>query len=572
MTIAFSAFGQVQTLRVGSGSGSPGQPITVPITVDNPEKIAGASFTLQYSSNLTVTVASTFFDTFANQLNPLPEGVELPVVIDGVEYEQPLIVNPQTSGGTTRLLIAAARCTPAAAGQTTTIFTLTAQSAVSGQYEISISPTTLNNAAAGYDPNGETIDLIIGSDLSQVATNPAAFPVLLDDTGYASHVFAGTITVSGGPDADGDGLNDDWENKYGGVGLFDGNGNSDNDYWSDRQEHDNEVNNGIASNPTSDNSPGGFPNEAWFETDESMELYGDDFTIGNQPAAPGDKIMALDPQGVVCGVAVVQTAGQYGPLTIYGDDPATHDVDEGAQAGDQLTLMVWDASTGDTSTILYGMYYADEVYVIGVGNILPHSNPIHWTADGDEWGLNIATDYLNAVHKVYIAYYQRPADPGGLHWWNEEKLVPANGNLNEIIDAYANSEEANRLYGPINETTIGGVIDKIYNGLFNRAPDEAGKNWYISEYIKGTFTPGTIALSILDGARGNDLVCINHKLDYARMFVDVLDPDQNGQGPYTYVYGADDEADARNLLSTISDTIVKTYGEVEQDIMRDIAP
>jgi len=50
-------------------------------------------------------------------------------------------------------------------------------------------------------------------------------------------------------------------------------------------------------------------------------------------------VLALDPDGVVCGATVITTEGQYGLLACYGDDPTTPE-DEGAQPGDTIQLVV----------------------------------------------------------------------------------------------------------------------------------------------------------------------------------------------------------------------------------------
>jgi len=67
-------------------------------------------------------------------------------------------------------------------------------------------------------------------------------------------------------------------------------------------------------------------------------------SIGGLPAQPGDEIAFFDPQGVLCGLFVVAQTGQYGIVHVYGDDPTTVSIDEGAIGGDQLTVRVWDAS------------------------------------------------------------------------------------------------------------------------------------------------------------------------------------------------------------------------------------
>jgi len=67
------------------------------------------------------------------------------------------------------------------------------------------------------------------------------------------------------------------------------------------------------------------------------------FRIDGVDAQPGDEIAFFDPQGVLCGRFTVEQAGQYGIVRVYGDDQGTAAVDEGAVAGDILTVKIWDA-------------------------------------------------------------------------------------------------------------------------------------------------------------------------------------------------------------------------------------
>jgi hypothetical protein len=50
-------------------------------------------------------------------------------------------------------------------------------------------------------------------------------------------------------------------------------------------------------------------------------------------------VEAYDPDGVLCGEFSTRVEGIYGFMPVYGDDPATSDVDEGAEYGDQLTFV-----------------------------------------------------------------------------------------------------------------------------------------------------------------------------------------------------------------------------------------
>ncbi|MDY0106850.1 MAG: DUF4214 domain-containing protein, partial [Giesbergeria sp.] len=110
-----------------------------------------------------------------------------------------------------------------------------------------------------------------------------------------------------------------------------------------------------------------------------------------------------------------------------------------------------------------------------------------------------AADHFEIVQKLYIAYYQRPADPAGLKYWADQ-IAANGGDTSAVVAAFANSPESLALYSAIDATNIGDVIDKIYLALFNRAPDPAGKQFYINGFNAGTFTPGAIALSVLNGA------------------------------------------------------------------------
>ncbi|HCW93498.1 MAG TPA: hypothetical protein DHM44_07430, partial [Flexistipes sinusarabici] len=178
------------------------------------------------------------------------------------------------------------------------------------------------------------------------------------------------------------------------------------------------------------------------------------------------------------------------------------------------------------------------------------------------------TDYLETVQKYYIAYYQRPADPGGLRYW-AERLDSNGGDTSGMIEAFANSAESDTLYGEINESNIETVINDIYNAAFNRDADAGGLEYYKQGFIEGRFTAATIMVNIIDGARNQDLDVLNNKLEASEIFTGILDPDGDGQDPvYTYA-GNEDAQEARDWLSTVDDT-VPDASSVESEIQSKI--
>jgi hypothetical protein len=199
-------------------------------------------------------------------------------------------------------------------------------------------------------------------------------------------------------------------------------------------------------------------------------------------------------------------------------------------------------------------------------------------------------DFLDDVQKLYIAYYQRPADPSGLRFW-AQRLEAAGGSLAGIIDAFATSPEAVSLYdanhnGALDIGDADQLIDAIYQALFNRAPDAAGKNFYLTALQTGYFpdgrlaTPGRVALDILNGAQNSDAVAIANKLTVANRFTSAVDgrpltdPDFGTGTSFdaTYAGNADAQA-ARTFLATVTSNpaTVPSQAQVIQEIKTHIA-
>lgn len=157
----------------------------------------------------------------------------------------------------------------------------------------------------------------------------------------------------------------------------------------------------------------------------------------------------------------------------------------------------------------------------------------------------MAAAYHDEVQKIYIAYYGRPADPVGLNFW-ANKLSAADGNLDEIIDAFGNSAESTALYNGASDSA---KISQIYQQLFNRAPEAEGLNYYVQLLANGQATLATIALDILNGASGSDLSVVNAKLGAANDFTGAID-----SGAETSAYDGDWAAQqARDWLHGVTE-------------------
>lgn len=281
------------TLTVGTASVTADQTAQITLEVDVATGIAGAAFTIQYdTANLTLaTVTSTFFDTFASQwagLTPVPDPLPpTSVTVDSQPYTQPLIRNDVTGTGTR---IAAARAMPA--DETNKIlFTLTFQHnnpiglTQDTTYNVQVVSTSLNNTDAGYDPAGETIPMLVASDLGVTdLTSPAAFPVVLDPAAATpvGSVVNGSVTFTtppctSGTDSDSDGIDDCYETThFGNLTTADATTDYDQDGYSDLDEYTNgagydpvniqEAAGGTGYDPCTDNRVTGCGATGWQTT------------------------------------------------------------------------------------------------------------------------------------------------------------------------------------------------------------------------------------------------------------------------------------------------------------------
>lgn len=128
-------------------------------------------------------------------------------------------------------------------------------------------------------------------------------------------------------------------------------------------------------------------------------------------------------------------------------------------------------------------------------------------------------EYELRTQQAYIAYYGRPADPGGLNFW-AQRMAQEGGSLESIIQEFGNSQEFNERFGNLNQ---GELITNIYKQLFNRQPDDAGLAFYSDALSRGEMTLQTITLNVLFGAQGDDVNVFDRKSEVSETFVTRLE-------------------------------------------------
>ncbi len=129
---------------------------------------------------------------------------------------------------------------------------------------------------------------------------------------------------------------------------------------------------------------------------------------------------------------------------------------------------------------------------------------------------------LNEIQDLYIAFYDRAADQGGLSYWAGVVQNDFNGNIGSILNFFVDQPEANSLYGTITSTNVVSVISQIYENLFNRAPDPGGLQYWENVYNTYHMSAGQLAYDILGGAQGSDTQVLYDKLQAANVFTSAM--------------------------------------------------
>jgi Ca2+-binding RTX toxin-like protein len=124
----------------------------------------------------------------------------------------------------------------------------------------------------------------------------------------------------------------------------------------------------------------------------------------------------------------------------------------------------------------------------------------------------------NTIQEAYIAFFNRPADVPGLDYWQDYP-----GNMQDLLTEFSHSAE---YLGDFDGLDNARIISKVYQNLFDRAPESAGLNYWIAQMDAGHVTIANVAYAVLGGARNKDLDIIVNKALAASMFTAALDTSQ----------------------------------------------
>jgi len=136
------------------------------------------------------------------------------------------------------------------------------------------------------------------------------------------------------------------------------------------------------------------------------------------------------------------------------------------------------------------------------------------------------TIYTEAIQKLYVAYFNRPADFDGLAYWNGV-VEAAKGDTTAVSAAFAAEAEYKTEYSGMSNADI---VNKVYKNLFGRDAEAAGKNYWADLLDKKAITIDQVVTQIAAGAQGSDAEAYENKVIAATAFTNALDlkAEQNG--------------------------------------------
>ncbi|CAN7697362.1 DUF4214 domain-containing protein [Pseudoduganella sp. LjRoot289] len=150
-----------------------------------------------------------------------------------------------------------------------------------------------------------------------------------------------------------------------------------------------------------------------------------------------------------------------------------------------------------------------------------------------------------AIEKLYVAYFNRPADVAGLAYWTAV-VSAAGGDTSAVSQAFAQSKEYADL---LMSRTPSEVVDSVYLNLFGRHAESAGLAYWTGLYESGAIGAADVVTVLADAALGSDAAAVANKVTVATAFTAAL---QSSAHPEAYG-GAAALAYARQFLAGVSD-------------------
>lgn len=110
---------------------------------------------------------------------------------------------------------------------------------------------------------------------------------------------------------------------------------------------------------------------------------------------------------------------------------------------------------------------------------------------------DISESEIRLFVEMYIAYFDRAPDAEGLAYWGTR--LSEGMTYGEIATSFFVQPETVARYPDPNDSAA--LVDAVYQNVLERAPDDAGRLFWIGELENGNVSRGEFILAIIDGAK-----------------------------------------------------------------------
>jgi hypothetical protein len=155
------------------------------------------------------------------------------------------------------------------------------------------------------------------------------------------------------------------------------------------------------------------------------------------------------------------------------------------------------------------------------------------------------SQYTASIQALYVAYFNRPADPSGLAYW-ETIVAAAKGSTTAVSADFAKQPEYKAAYAGMNDDA---VINQVYMNIFGRSVDSQGLNFWSPKLTAHLVTIDQIVTEVAKGAQGSDAATYNNRTAASVAYTNALNADVNLRLAYSNAAAI---TSAKNFLNSIT--------------------
>lgn len=120
----------------------------------------------------------------------------------------------------------------------------------------------------------------------------------------------------------------------------------------------------------------------------------------------------------------------------------------------------------------------------------------------------VLTTGTKEITELYVAYFSRPPDPGGLGFWTDA-ISSGGASVGTISETFAAAPEYQVSYAGKSNSEI---VDQIYTSLFGRPAEAGGREYWVGLVTSGALKVAELAAAIKAGSLGTDTEVVENKV------------------------------------------------------------